>query len=1300
MRRLFYWLALLLLLQEPAQARVKRPMEVDDLFRLRRVSSPQISPDGQWIVYTISRTLLSENRRVTHLYRVSFSGGDTLQLTRGKYSEWGPQWRPDGKMIGFLSNRSGRSQIWVMNPFYGEPGQLTDVKTGVREWRWSHDGRKIAFTMADSLTREEERRRRAGDDARIVDEDFRMVHLYVLDVATKKIRRLTRGNFTVSQPRWSIDDRFIYFVRRPTPKPDDRSKADIMMVPADSGAVRPIAATEGAETSPLPSPDGQWVAFAYSPGPGSWIGPAKLYLVPAFGGEPQPVETDFDRTIVPQEWSPDSRFIYFSTVDGVRSNLYRIDISTGRVENISQDENVLSSFSFSRDRQRVAFLLQKPDRPVEVYSSSLENFAPKRLTFSNPWLKNVKLGRTVVARWRSKDGTPVEGLLVLPEGEPPFPTIVGIHGGPSGVYTRSFLCSWATYPHILTGKGFAVFLPNFRGSSGYGTKFQRADIRDWGQGDFEDIMSGLDSLVAAGIADSQRLGVMGWSYGGYMTFWTVTQTHRFRAASAGAGLTEIFSMYSQNDIPSVLEAYFGAHPWSDPEEYWRASPLSYVKNVQTPLLILQGERDVRVPRFQAMQFYTALRQMGKKTRFVLFPRQGHGIGEPKLQKRKVEEELAWFERYVLRRPGKPEGQRLTVDMALNLASVSSPHLSPDGQTVLYAVSRWDRDHRKRISQIYRLGGKTSGPVQLTRFAEGARMPRWSPDGKWFAFLGRTDGKEQVFLMNPFFGEADQVTDWKEGVVRYAWSPDGTALALVLRDTLTEEESRRKKAGEDAIVWEETEQKQHLWMLDLSTRKLRRLTRGDFNVLDAAWSPDGKAIAYTRASFRVAEELSRSELWVLELSTGKQRRLLPGEVGFRSPAWSPDGRWLAVINTRGPEIGDILRKPNIFLVQPDGSAWKNLTADYPGDIVEFAWTEGGRTLICLADEKTSTFVVRFRIDESSWQRLSPPGAVRRSLSLSANGQILAFTRSDPQRPPEVCRATLEPYREQLLSHEHPELDAIALATVEAISWEAEDGLTIEGLLVKPLGYEKGLLYPTVVMPHGGPAGHYSLRFHSLAQLLAAEGYLVLLPNVRGSTAYGEDFLRANIGDLGGKDFQDLMAGLNVLIKNGMADPERLGIWGWSYGGYMAAWAVTQTRRFQAAVVGAAVTDWFSVYGHDDIQYDVEEYFRGLPYEQKTLVHERSPMWHVKNVQTPVLILHGERDFRDPLPQAQNFYLALKKRGIPVEFVIYPREGHGIREYYHRKDMLERSIRWFDRYLYGKKSTVSESRQTGTEVRKAG
>jgi dipeptidyl aminopeptidase/acylaminoacyl peptidase len=282
---------------------------------------------------------------------------------------------------------------------------------------------------------------------------------------------------------------------------------------------------------------------------------------------------------------------------------------------------------------------------------------PVKLTDHNPQVKDLALGRGEVIRWRSKDGMEIEGLLIHPVGFKPgqrYPLLAGIHGGPSGVWTQNFPAGWGNYAHVWAGKGWLVFLPNVRGSSGYGEKLLLANVRDWGGGDFQDIQTGLDDLVERGIADPDKLGQTGWSYGGYMTAWTLTQTPRFKAVMVGAGLTNMFSMYSTNDLQRILEGYFGAAPWNDLEAYRRASAMSFIKQAKTPTLIMHGSEDKRVPIGQAQELYMGLRKNNVPVQMVLYPREGHGLSEPRHQLDKMRREYAWFAKHVLGKETKKE----------------------------------------------------------------------------------------------------------------------------------------------------------------------------------------------------------------------------------------------------------------------------------------------------------------------------------------------------------------------------------------------------------------------------------------------------------------------------------------------------------------------------------------------------------------------------------------------------------------------------------------------------------------------
>ena len=354
-------------------------------------------------------------------------------------------------------------------------------------------------------------------------------------------------------------------------------------------------------------------------------------------------------------WSRDGMSILFTATVGVEGRLYTVSTKGGAPRELMRGAFMVSAPTLAGNTPSLVYLRQDSRSPNDVYVQSLDAAslpataaAAKRLTTLNPKLGEFALSVSEVVRWKAPDGREIEGLLHRPEGSTgkKLPLIVHVHGGPSGAYTLAFPASMNNYHHILTGRGYAVLQPNFRGSTGYGDAFQRLNVGDWGKGDFQDILSGVDSLVAKGIADPDRMALHGWSYGGYMCAWSITQTTRFKAASCGAALTNLFSMYGTNDIPSTLDDYFGGPPYGNNTElYWRASAMAWVNKVKTPTLILHGQADDRVPPSQGQELYLGLKKLGVPTEFVTYPREPHGFREPNHQIDKIERELAWFEKW-------------------------------------------------------------------------------------------------------------------------------------------------------------------------------------------------------------------------------------------------------------------------------------------------------------------------------------------------------------------------------------------------------------------------------------------------------------------------------------------------------------------------------------------------------------------------------------------------------------------------------------------------------------------------------
>ncbi len=663
----------LLLVSITGIAQTKRPMNYDDIMAMKSVGATAISPDGKHVVYTLSYADMKENERRTELWIVTTDGGKPRRFTSGK-NDTSPQWSSDGQWIAFISTRgtgeAAKPQIHLIPAFGGEAEKLTDSKTGVASFVWSNDGKRIAYVAQAPLTEAEEKKQKDKDDAQVVDAGFRFSRLWVIEVGAASgterpaAKEIVKNDWVISDPQLSPDGRRISFTAHPTPKADDGSLGDVYIANADgTGAPRKLYENSGPDSGARWSPDGKWISFNSRDAKNGTIGFPGLYIISAEGGAPRAVTPNFDRSVSPAFWSPDGATIYFTSVQRTTAHIFSVPTSGGEVKAVSAGDAVIGGASFSRNAGKVAFTRTDIQTPADVYVSSLASYNPTKLTDHNPQMKEIALGRGEVIRWKSKDGMEIEGVLVYPvnyEVGKRYPTLANIHGGPSGVWTVGFPGNHGTYAHVWAGRGWAVFLPNVRGSSGYGEKFLLANYRDWGGGDYQDIQTGLDDLVRRGIADPDRVGQAGWSYGGYMTAWTLTQTNRFKAVMVGAGLTNMFSMYSTNDLQRVLESYFGAQPWDDLEAYWtKTSAMAHIKKAKTPTLILHGAQDLRVPVGQAQELYMGLKKNGVPVQLVFFPREGHGLQEPRHQLDKMKREYAHFSKYVLGVEEKDEKKEAT-----------------------------------------------------------------------------------------------------------------------------------------------------------------------------------------------------------------------------------------------------------------------------------------------------------------------------------------------------------------------------------------------------------------------------------------------------------------------------------------------------------------------------------------------------------------------------------------------------------------------------------------------------------------
>lgn len=651
-----------------ATAQAKK-MTIEDALALQEVGAPQWSPDGRLIAFSVSEWNKKENRRDSHIHIIPAAGGTPYKLTNGERGESAPQWSPDSTRIAFLAARDmprpdappgPRNQIWVIPVAGGEAERVTDEEVGVAQFRWSPDGKRLAYVVRDTPQDKAERDKRKKDkfDAIVVDSGFIYSHLWTITLDTKEKRRVTEGAFTVGDPQWSPDGRSVVYVSSKggaqesafTDISDERN-TDLYVASATGGAVRQLTTNPGPDSAPRFSPDGQWVAYLANNDPASWAGKTDLMLI---GADAAGATTAAPRNLTGQyndsvsgapKWSPDGGALYASGAEGVYGQLLKIAVAGGEPKTIFVSKGAYSGVDLSRDGRMLAFAFNDAKSSNNIWVASSAGREAKQLTNFNLGIKDFALVPTEVIRWKAPDGLEIEGLLVKPLNYEPgkrYPLILQIHGGPYAQFVYGFNAR----AQIFAANGYAVLSPNPRGSTGYGNKFTTANVGDWGGKDYQDLMTGVDELIKMGLADPDRLGVMGGSYGGFMTFWVITQTNRFKAAIGHAGISDWYSFYGQSDIPGLMEYGFGGAPWTAREVYEKWSPVRYADRVKTPLLITHGEQDRRVPIAQAEQYYRALRKRGVETVFVRYPREGHGITEPNHQIDLVRRQLEWFDKHV------------------------------------------------------------------------------------------------------------------------------------------------------------------------------------------------------------------------------------------------------------------------------------------------------------------------------------------------------------------------------------------------------------------------------------------------------------------------------------------------------------------------------------------------------------------------------------------------------------------------------------------------------------------------------
>ncbi len=631
---------------------------IDQSLSSKQPTSVEISPDGRYVAYSVQYTNWEENSFDDQIWIAIPATGVKYQLTSGKKSSQGPKWSPDSKRLAFKSDRDGKSQVYVISPAGGEATQLTAEENGVGPFDWSPDGASIAFTSTGPEAKSKKDRKEKYGDFEIVTGDYAMSHLWLLKVpadipldakARPKPEALTHGNtFTVSDFTWAPDSKRIAFTAAKDPDLGSRDTSEIYLVNLSDHFVKKLT-SKGPNDNPVWSPDGREIAYTTANGVEfHYYADTRIAIMPADGGPSRLATAEFDEDPRSVSWGPDG--IYFSAQQKTDSHVFHMDPKSLAIRRVSAPEHYsVSGASFSKDQKTMAFLAASSNRFRELYTSSARDFAPKQLTnFGDDW-KGFKLASREVVDWKSADGTAIEGILIKPADYVTgrkYPLLVVIHGGPTGVDTP-VMTSDRYYPiERFAAKGAVILKVNYRGSAGYGEKFRSLNVRNLGLGDYADVISGVDSLIAKGIVDKDRVGAMGWSQGGYISAFITCYSDRFKAVSVGAGISDWMTYYVNTDIHPFTRQYLKATPWDDPEIYQKTSPIFYVKNAKTPTLIQHGDQDKRVPPANAFELYQALKDRGVPAKLILYKGFGHPINKPKQQRAVMEHNYDWFSQYI------------------------------------------------------------------------------------------------------------------------------------------------------------------------------------------------------------------------------------------------------------------------------------------------------------------------------------------------------------------------------------------------------------------------------------------------------------------------------------------------------------------------------------------------------------------------------------------------------------------------------------------------------------------------------
>lgn len=626
----------------------------NESMKIKSISQTDISHDGKYAAYVVREAIMEEKKSeyLNQIWVTNLDTKENYQYTYNLKSSMSPKFSPDGKKIAFLSSRSGKNQIWIMNTHGGEARKLTNEKKGVRSIKWSPDGKKISFLKNDDDTEEEKKSKENKTDVILVDKNFKYSHIYTYNLDEDSVFQITNGDFSVNNFDYSPDGKKIIFSHQEDTNINTGFiNTDISIIESNGKNIKFLIQRPGLDSNPIFSGDGNKFAFISSGGKQESIGLRDVYIYNLKSDEIKKLSNTPNRDSNIISWTSDDKNLIISESINTTSQILLLPANGEQFISWSSKkykEGVITSIVKSKKSDKIILCYEKLDSPVELYITNSNYPSFTKLTDINDF-DFPKLSKTEIITWNSSDGMEIEGILTYPKNYKKgmrYPVILQIHGGPAGVFSQRFNGRPGIYmTEYFSEKGYITIKPNPRGSTGYGKDFRYANYKDWGYGDYEDVVSGVDKVIEMGIGDPNNQFVMGWSYGGYLTSFIVTKTNRFKAASMGAGLPNLISMVTTTDIQDYLVAHMGSEFWNDYKTYEKHSAIYQIKNTTTPTQIIHGANDLRVPFTQGQEFYRALDRLGVDTEMVVYPRTPHGPREPKFLMDVSDRILTWFEKY-------------------------------------------------------------------------------------------------------------------------------------------------------------------------------------------------------------------------------------------------------------------------------------------------------------------------------------------------------------------------------------------------------------------------------------------------------------------------------------------------------------------------------------------------------------------------------------------------------------------------------------------------------------------------------